>query len=80
VRDGAADVGLGIQAAAVRYGLDFVPLEEERYDLLIPDEEYDSPLLAPLLSHLQGATFRHTLSALPGYSARHLGATHKFAA
>lgn len=80
VRDGVADVGLGIQAAAVRYGLDFVPLEEERYDLLIPDEEYDSRLLAPLLSHLQGATFRHTLSALPGYSARHLGVTHEFAA
>ncbi|MBK8047050.1 MAG: substrate-binding domain-containing protein [Anaerolineales bacterium] len=44
---GDVDCGLGIQAAAQTMGLDFVPLFDERYDLIIPVENYESALLAP---------------------------------
>ncbi|HIM48031.1 MAG TPA: helix-turn-helix domain-containing protein, partial [Dehalococcoidia bacterium] len=36
VASGSADMGIGVKAAAVAMGLDFLPLEEERYDLVIP--------------------------------------------
>jgi molybdate-binding protein len=48
VKSGAADAGLGILAAARALELDFVPLFDERYDLVIPREHYDSALLQPL--------------------------------
>ena len=47
VAEGAADVALGILPAATAHGLDFVPLVEERYDLVTPREHYESDLLAP---------------------------------
>ena len=37
LRKGRADVGIGAQAVAQLYGFDFIPLQEERYDLVIPD-------------------------------------------
>jgi putative molybdopterin biosynthesis protein len=48
VSSGRADCGLGIAAAAQALDLDFVPLFEERYDLVIPKEFSDGELLAPL--------------------------------
>src|SRR5262249_28975393 len=36
VRAGLADVGVGVRAAAIADGLDFIPLGEERYDLVVP--------------------------------------------
>ncbi|HEY5997927.1 MAG TPA: molybdopterin biosynthesis protein, partial [bacterium] len=45
VQSGLADCGLGIRSAAVALGLDFVPLEEEEFDLLIPEEHLDLPAL-----------------------------------
>jgi len=50
VAGGTADVGLGILAAARALSLDFVPLLQERYDLIIPTEHYESELLQPLLA------------------------------
>ena len=44
VASGTADVGLGILAAARALSLDFVPLLQERYDLIIPTEHYESAL------------------------------------
>ncbi len=46
---GAADIALGIYAAARAQGLDFVPLMEERYDLVMPRPVFESELVAPLL-------------------------------
>jgi putative molybdopterin biosynthesis protein len=65
------DAALGLQAAAQKYGLDFIPLFEERYDLVLPDEH--DRVLAPLLDHIQGETFRRSLSQLTGYSTTHSG-------
>jgi putative molybdopterin biosynthesis protein len=73
VASGVADCGLGIRAAARALDLDFVPVEWERYDLVIPWEHYKSALLEPLLALLNDATFRRAVSELPGYDADPMG-------
>ncbi|HEY0582463.1 MAG TPA: substrate-binding domain-containing protein, partial [Chloroflexota bacterium] len=73
VASGAADVGLGILAAARALGLEFVPLFNEQYQLVIPREHYESPLLAPLLEILRGPAFRAEVDALGGYDVTEMG-------
>jgi putative molybdopterin biosynthesis protein len=73
VQSGAADVGLGILAAARALQLDFVPVRQERYDLVIPTEYYESALLAPLLAIIRGPEFRREVEALGGYETSHMG-------
>ena len=53
VLSGAADVGLGILAAARALGLDFIPVMEEQYDLLIPAEIFESPPMVELLATIR---------------------------
>ena len=76
VKSRAADCGLGILAAARALDLDFVPLFDERYDLIIPVEYFEGELLAPLLSILRDKDqeFVAALAALGGYDTPHLGA------
>ncbi len=66
VAAGAADAGLGIRAAAVSLGLDFVPLDYEQYDLLVTLHEED-PVFHALLAVLRDETFRKQVEALGGY-------------
>lgn len=66
-----ADVSLGLQAAAHQKGLDFIPLFEERYDLVLPREQERN--LNPLFDYIQTADFRALLSSLTGYDTRHSG-------
>lgn len=73
VASGVADCGLGIAAAARALNLDFVPLFQERYDLVIPRAYYDSALLRPLLDLLHTARFRTEVAALPGYDVAGMG-------
>jgi len=75
VKSGAADCGLGILAAARALDLDFVPLFDERYDLVIPVKHYESELLAPLLKLIQGrdGQFVAAVEALGGYSTHQMG-------
>jgi len=68
VASGRADCGLGIAAAAAALELDFLPLFEERYDLIVPEEFYASELLAPLWDLLDRPEFREAVMALPGYN------------
>jgi putative molybdopterin biosynthesis protein len=71
IETGKADATLGLQAAAHQYGLDFIPLFEERYDLVLPRE--NEKILAPVLEYLQTTTFRTELNALTGYNSAHSG-------
>ncbi len=71
IESGKADAALGLQAAAHQHGLDFIPLFEERYDLVLPRE--NEKTLLPLLDYLQTAAFRAELSALTGYNPSHSG-------
>lgn len=68
-----ADCGLGIAAAAAALDLDFIPLFEEQYDLVIPSEHCHSPLLEPLLSTLVDPEFRRMVAELPGYDVSRMG-------
>jgi putative molybdopterin biosynthesis protein len=71
ISEGEADVSLGLQAAAHQRGLDFIPLFEERYDLVLPREQEET--LNPILDYLQTADFRNSLNILTGYNPRHSG-------
>lgn len=71
VEMGGVDVSLGLQAAAHQRGLGFVPLFEERYDLILPREQEKN--LTPLLDFIQTAGFRNMLGSLTGYNANHSG-------
>lgn len=73
IASGRGDCGLGIRAAANALGLDFVHLFDERYDLVIPREHFDSPTLQPLLELLQDQGFRQAVRALPGYDVQFMG-------
>lgn len=73
VASGRADCGLGIAAAAHALDLDFIPLFEERYDLVIPQVYAASELLAPLFDLLSDKTFRDAVLALPGYNVDVMG-------
>jgi putative molybdopterin biosynthesis protein len=73
VKSGTADCGLGILAAARALGLDFVPLYNERYDLVIPASYYGSDLLAPLLTVIRSQEFAATVKALGGYDVSRIG-------
>jgi putative molybdopterin biosynthesis protein len=73
VSSGAADVGLGIQAAAKALGLDFIPLLKEEYDLAIPRANYESDLLHPLLEVIRSQEFKTIVSALGGYDVTETG-------
>jgi putative molybdopterin biosynthesis protein len=71
VQDGKADVALGLHAAAFQHALGFIPLFQERYDLVIPQEQVR--LLTPLLDILQTSTFRRSVEGLIGYDTTHTG-------
>jgi putative molybdopterin biosynthesis protein len=71
IQVGKADAAIGIQAAAWEARLDFIPLFEERYDLIFSNEQLN--LLGPLLDHLQTASFRRELNSLTGYNTAHSG-------
>lgn len=73
VASGRADCGMGVAAAARALDLDFVYLYDELYELIIPTEFYESPLLRPLLDLAQNAAFRAAVEALPGYGIGKMG-------
>lgn len=73
VVSGLADVGIGVRAAAVIRGLDFVPLQRERYDLVIPRMHYQSSPVEILLNTIVGRRFRDELEALGCYDTRETG-------
>jgi len=74
VATGTADVALGILPAARAHGLGFIPLIEERFDLVTPREHYESDLLAPLLGLLNDDDFKRSIEGLGGYATRETGA------
>lgn len=73
VASGRADCGLGIAAAAQALDLDFVPLFNERYDLIIPLHHAYSQLLTPLFDILNSPDFRKAVASLPGYDITPMG-------
>lgn len=73
VASGRADCGLGIAAAAVALDLDFIPLFEEEYDLIIPAIYAEDDLLRPLFDLAVDGSFRAAVGQLPGYDISRMG-------
>jgi putative molybdopterin biosynthesis protein len=73
VASGRATCGLVIAAAAQALDLDFIPLFQERYDLVFPQEYANSQLLAPLFDLLAASSFRAAVSRLAGYDTSMTG-------
>ncbi len=73
VAAGRADAGLGILAAARAFGLDFVPVAQEPYDLVLRTDSVADDRLAPLWTLLERADFRDQVEALGGYSCAETG-------
>jgi putative molybdopterin biosynthesis protein len=71
ISENKSDVSIGLQAAAHQHGLDFIPLFEERYDLVLLHELEKQ--LNPLFDYLQTVGFRNSLNSLTGYSSVHSG-------
>ncbi len=69
----AADVGLGIFAAARALGLDFIPVVTEQYDLAIPEAYFDTPAIQALLDVIASAAFKKRVVALGGYHTERTG-------
>ncbi len=68
IAGGTADAGMGIYSAARMYGLDFLPICTEQYDLLIPDGAWDGAPVRRLIETLQSPAFAARLAALGGYT------------
>jgi putative molybdopterin biosynthesis protein len=73
VASGAADAGLGIEAAARSRGLDFVPLLQEDYYLVCLKAALEQEPVQALLEVLRSPAWQERIAALPGYQPSHSG-------
>lgn len=73
VQSGAATAGLGICAAAAAYGLDFVQLTEELYQLAVPETVWERQSCQALLAALHAPSFLDAVEALGGYNTANTG-------
>ncbi|TCS84531.1 molybdopterin biosynthesis protein [Tepidibacillus fermentans] len=73
IKGGNADVGLGIYSAAKVLDLDFIPVAEERYDLLMTKEFYQSELGQLLMQVITSESFKNEVESMGGYSCRDTG-------
>ncbi|MFC7679891.1 substrate-binding domain-containing protein [Paenibacillus sp. GCM10028914] len=68
VATGEADVGIGIEKTASIVGkIDFIPLVQERYDLVILKTTWSQTWIPTLLQIMQSDTFKKELRSIPGF-------------
>ena len=73
IAGGRADCGLGVRAAARAFGLGFVPVTREPYDLVVAADALDDSQLEPLWTLMGKPEFRTAVEALGGYDATEMG-------
>jgi len=73
VLNGAADVGMGIMAAARALGCDFIPIAQEQYDLVIPSSFMDDAKIHALIDITKSKDFRERVKELGGYNPEKSG-------
>lgn len=73
IESGRADVGLGIYGAAKALGLAFVPVEQEQYDLIIPQAFCDDSQVQKVVEVLRSKEFRTQIEGLGGYDPSRMG-------
>jgi putative molybdopterin biosynthesis protein len=74
VAEGQADVGVGLEASALAYGLEFLFLKDECYDLVIPAENLELPPVKALRGWLKNGDARRAIASLGGYKIEEMGA------
>jgi len=70
---GVADAGIAMRGAALAFGLDFIPLLEERFDLVADSEAVEAEELGRLADTLASAGVRRDLESLGGYDVTRSG-------
>jgi putative molybdopterin biosynthesis protein len=73
VQTGAVDCCLATRAVARVFGLNFIPLVSERYDLVIRKRHLELPRIQNLFDTLSRRDFRRELEGLGGYDTRVAG-------
>jgi putative molybdopterin biosynthesis protein len=68
VHQGRADVGVGVKSVAKAYGLDFIPIGYEEYDLVVNPESRDKVAVKAFLRYLRSEDLKKMLGRLPGYT------------
>jgi len=68
-----ADVGLGIEYVTHLLPLDFIPLREERFDLVVPRELWSTSVMKGFISYIEPAKISKLAGTLPGYSLKDTG-------
>ena len=68
-----ATAGLGLYAAAAVYGLAFVPLTQEVYQLVIPERVWQTAVCQNLVTIIQSPAFKESVDTLGGYDAAPTG-------
>ncbi len=74
VLSGRADAGMAIYSSARALGLDFIPIAEERYDLVIPESSVSDPKIQLLMDIVVSKPFRSMVTDLGGYDVSDAGA------
>lgn len=73
IASGMADVGFGVRTAADRFGLEFIPMVDERYFFALPIAAINEPLIQDVLNLMQSPGYHAAINALPGYAATGTG-------
>jgi len=73
IASGRGDCGLGIPAAAKSLNLEFIPLFQETFQLIIPKIFAESDLLVPLFEVLDDHVFQQAIAKMPGYDVSQMG-------
>ncbi|MGF1640518.1 MAG: substrate-binding domain-containing protein [Rhodospirillales bacterium] len=76
VFEGKAEVAFGLETLAARYRLGFVPVVDERFDLLVDRRAWFEPPFQTLLDFCRSGAFRVRLEEVEGYAAADLGRVH----
>ncbi|HEU4376325.1 MAG TPA: substrate-binding domain-containing protein [Telluria sp.] len=79
VASGMADAGFGVETAARRFHLEFIPVIREQYFLACNVKALDSPMIAAAQQVMESSAFKATLAALPGYDGALCGTHVKMA-
>lgn len=74
VRHGAADAAVLVEPVAAAHGLPFLPLSEERFELVFRSRDRDHPGVARLLDRLSDARFEREVRAMGAYQTAEMGA------
>jgi molybdate-binding protein/DNA-binding transcriptional regulator YhcF (GntR family) len=73
VKSGQATAGLGIEAAAAAYGLHFIPLTEEIYQLVVPESLWETAVWLAVLATIRSESFQGAVTELRGYNTAATG-------